>query len=226
MRDIYTSNLDKLFEAVEKARLHISEHHIVDIVAVSKYSTPDEIKALYDVGQHSFGENKIQDMSSKSKVLYELPIRWHFVGNLQANKINNLIDLNPVLFHSLDSLSLSYELDKKLKKKNKTMNCLLQVNTSLESSKSGVPPRYAKDIYDKIEENCPNIVLKGLMCIGANSENTDVVTQSFKDTKTIFDQLKTATILSMGMSGDFELAIKCGANMIRVGSKLFKSSKT
>ncbi len=221
MIDRYTANLDKLFIAIEKARLNISEHHIVDIVAVSKYSTTDEIKALYDVGQHSFGENKIQDLKTKSVSLEHLPIRWHYIGSLQKNKINNLIDLDPMLFHSLDSLELAYELDKKLKQKTKSMRCLLQVNSSYESSKSGVEPDEAIAIYKDIEKNCPNIILVGLMCIGANSTNTDEVARSFKTTKDIYDKLATATVLSMGMSDDFELAIKHGSNLIRVGSKLF-----
>lgn len=221
MKSTYETNLDNLFEAIEKARLNQSEHHIVDIVAISKYSTTNEIKTLYEAGQQSFGEYKIQDIKLKSKQLDKLPIRWHFVGSLQKNKINNLIDINPTLFHSLDSLELAYELDKKLKIKNKIMKCLLQVNSSFEHSKSGISPDDVLQTYRNIEINCSNINLKGLMCIGANSKDKQNIEKSFKITKDIYDKLRTATILSMGMSGDYETAIKCGSNMIRVGSKLF-----
>ena len=135
---IATKNLDNLITKVEAARLRVSEHHIVKIVGISKYSTIEDIKTLYEVGQRAFGENKVQDLRDKSKALDELPIEWHFVGTLQKNKINNLIDLNPTLIHSLDSLELAIELNKRLVEKNKKISCLLQINSSYEDSKSGV----------------------------------------------------------------------------------------
>ncbi|MFY9093646.1 YggS family pyridoxal phosphate enzyme, partial [Aliarcobacter butzleri] len=106
-----TKNLDNLITKVEGARLKISEHHIVKIIGISKYSTTQDIKTLYEAGQRAFGENKVQDLKQKSEELDELPIEWHFVGTLQKNKINNLIDLNPTLIHSLDSLDLAQELN-------------------------------------------------------------------------------------------------------------------
>ncbi len=221
MSNSFVKNLDRVIEDVEKARIKNSEHHIVDIVAISKYSTTNDIKELFDAGQQSFGENKIQDLKLKSKELKELPIRWHFVGKLQKNKINNLIEIKPALFHSLDSLSLAYDLNKKLFEKNKTINCLLQINSSYEQSKSGVNPQEAVAIYKDIEKNCPNIKLKGIMCMAPNSDDENIVKKSFKISKEIYDKLEDATILSMGMSGDFQTAISCGSNMIRIGSKLF-----
>jgi pyridoxal phosphate enzyme (YggS family) len=133
-----------------------------------------------------------------------------------------LIDLNPTLMHSLDSMELAYELDKKLKAKDKKMNCLLQVNSAYEDTKSGVDPKVANEIYEKIKNECTNIVLKGVMSIGAHSEDEKEISDSFKTTKEIFDKCEDAKFCSMGMSGDFELAIAHGSNMIRVGSKLFK----
>lgn len=215
-------NLDKVITDIEFARLQNSDHHIVQLVAISKYSTSDEVRALYNAGQRAFGENKVQDLKQKMEDLEDLPLAWHFVGTLQKNKINNLIDLNPTLMHSLDSLELAGELDKKLKAKNKTMNCLLQVNSAKEDTKSGVMPEDAKDTYKQISEKYTNIKLKGVMSIGAHSEDIEDIVQSFQTTKSIYDNCDGANICSMGMSSDFGLAINEGANMIRVGSALFK----
>ena len=218
-------NLDNIISKIEFSRLQLNDHHIVQLVAVSKYNTAEDIKALYEAGQRAFGENKVQDLKKKQEELQELPISWHFIGNLQKNKINNLIDLNPVLFHALDSLDLALELDKKLKAKDKTMNCLMQINSAYEDTKSGVDPKDAVDIYNEIKTKCTNINLKGIMSIGANSEDKTTIEKSFKTTKNIFEQLKDATICSMGMSGDFETAILNGSNIIRVGSAVFKECK-
>jgi len=214
-------NLDKLITNVEFARVQVNEHHIVQIVGVSKYNTSEDVATLYSAGQRAFGENKVQDLKEKSTTLEELPLSWHFIGTLQKNKINNLIDLKPVLMHSLDSLDLAEELNKKLEAKNTTMNCLLQINSSFEESKSGVNPSDAVEIYNTIIKQYPNIILKGVMSIGANSDDTNLINKSFALTKEIFDKCAGAKICSMGMSGDYELAIKNGSNMIRVGSALF-----
>lgn len=223
-KETATKNLDNLITKVEGARLRISEHHIVKIIGISKYSTSQDIKTLYEAGQRAFGENKVQDLKAKSEELEELPIEWHFVGTLQKNKINNLIDLNPTLIHSLDSLDLAIDLNKKLEAKNKKLSALLQINSAYEETKSGVLPEIAVEVYKQILELCPNIVLKGVMSIGAHSEDEKIIKESFKTTKKIFDELVPfgAKHCSMGMSSDFELAIASGSNMIRVGSTLFK----
>jgi pyridoxal phosphate enzyme (YggS family) len=214
-------NLDKIITNIEFARIQVNAHHIVQLVGVSKYNTVEDINTLYQVGQRAFGENKIQDLKEKSMALEELPISWHFIGSLQKNKINNLIDLKPVLMHSLDSLDLAIELDKKLKAKNTSMNCLLQINSSHENTKSGVNPDNAVELYTKISQEYTNIKLKGVMSIGAHSEDKNKIKKSFEITKSIFDKCSGAKICSMGMSSDYELAIACGSNMIRVGSSLF-----
>ncbi|AXX84405.1 YggS family pyridoxal phosphate-dependent enzyme [Aliarcobacter skirrowii] len=220
-----TKNLDSLITKVEAARLRVSEHHIVKIVGVSKYSTAQDVKTLYEAGQRAFGENKVQDLKQKSEELEEFPIEWHFIGTLQKNKINNLIDLNPTLVQSLDSLDLAIELNKKLESKNKKLSCLLQINSAYEDSKSGVYPEVAVKTYKDILEKCPNIILKGVMSIGAHVEDENIIKESFKTTKKIFDELApfNPQYCSMGMSSDFELAIECGSNLIRVGSSLFKN---
>lgn len=219
-----TKNLDEIITKVEGARLKISEHHIVKIIGISKYSTTEDINTLYEAGQRAFGENKVQDLKEKMQELEELPIEWHFVGTLQKNKINNLIDLNPTLIQSLDSLPLAIELNQKLESKNKKLSALLQINSAYEDTKSGVMPEVAVEIYKQIIELCPNIILKGVMSIGAHVSDEKVIKDSFKTTKKIYDEVVPlgAKYCSMGMSGDFELAIASGSNMIRVGSTLFK----
>ncbi|MDD3055699.1 MAG: YggS family pyridoxal phosphate-dependent enzyme [Aliarcobacter sp.] len=219
-----TKNLDEVITKVEGARLKISEHHIVKIIGVSKYSTDADVKILYEAGQRAFGENKVQDLKQKMEGLDELPIEWHFIGTLQKNKINNLIDLNPTLIQSLDSLDLALELNKKLEAKNKKLSALLQINSAYEDTKSGVLPENALEVYKQILKLCPNIILKGIMSIGAHVQDEKIIKESFKTTKKIYDELVPfgAKYCSMGMSSDFELAIACGSNMIRVGSTLFK----
>jgi pyridoxal phosphate enzyme (YggS family) len=217
------ANLDEVIWNIEAARISVSEHHIVQLVAVGKYTNVENIATLYELGQRAFGENQVQQLKERVHALEELPLEWHMIGTLQKNKINNLIDLTPYLMHSLDSLALAQELDKKLKAKNTTMNCLLQVNAAKEESKSGVSTEESVDIYQQIKETCPAIVLKGVMTIGAHTEDTRLIRQSFEVTHGIFEKLEKegATVCSMGMSGDYELAIKCGSNLVRVGSALF-----
>ena len=153
-----------------------------------------------------------------------LPLEWHMIGSLQKNKINNLIDLHPTLLQSLDSMDLALELNKKLLAKERKMHCLLQINAAKEETKSGVSPEEAFDIYQSIKETCPQINLKGVMTIGAHSEDIKEIQKSFETTRNIYQKLQKegATICSMGMSSDYELAIRCGSNLVRVGSALFK----
>jgi len=217
----YKIYIDDVIRRVETARLKVSGHHIVKIVAVSKYSTSEDISKLYEIGQRAYGENKVQDLKSKSTQLEDLPIEWHFIGNLQKNKINNLLDIDPTLFHALDSLELADELQKKLEAKDMTLDCLVQINSAYEESKHGFIPEDAKEAYETIQTRCPNIKLKGVMSIGAHSDDKEIIKKSFDTTYDIYKTLPNATICSMGMSGDFELAIESGSNMVRLGSLMF-----
>jgi len=213
--------LNELIQKVEKARLEVNEHLIVKIVAVSKYSNSEAVKTLYNEGQRAFGENRVQVLEEKVNNLEDLPLEWHFIGNLQKNKINKLLSLNPFMIQSINSLELAKEIDKRAKK---PIRCLLEINSAKEDSKSGLTPELAIETYHQILEECPNINLQGVMTIGAHSENQKEIIKSFELTYSIFDKLKNkgAKICSMGMSNDFELAIKSGSNMIRVGSALFQ----
>ncbi|HIQ47476.1 MAG TPA: YggS family pyridoxal phosphate-dependent enzyme [Sulfurovum sp.] len=218
------ANLDEVIWNIEEARITVSEHNIVKLVVVGKYTELENISTLYDLGQRAFGENQVQQLKSRMDALEALPLEWHMIGTLQKNKINNLIDARPTLMQSLDSLALAQELNKKLEAKETQMHCLLQINAANEESKSGFSAEEAYDMYQNIQESCPQIKLRGVMTIGAHSEDTALIQKSFESTHNIFEKLQKegATYCSMGMSADYELAIKCGSNLIRVGSKLFK----
>ncbi len=217
-------NLDEVIWNIEQARIVVGEHHIVKLVTVGKYTESENIETLYSLGQRAFGENQVQQLEERSKLLEDLPLEWHFIGTLQKNKINKLIDIRPFLMQSIDSLDLALALDERLERKGSVMNCLLQINSAGEKSKSGVSPDEAVDIYQQIAERCKSINLKGVMSIGAHTNEQQIVKESFETTYRIYESLGKdgASICSMGMSEDYELAITCGSNLVRIGSALFK----
>lgn len=223
-KETLRANLDKVIWNIEKARLSVSEHHIVKLVAVGKYTSVENIAALYSLGQRAFGENQVQQLEARSKELQDLPLEWHMIGTLQKNKINKLLDIGPSLFQALDGIELAIALEERLANKNQTLDCLLQINSAAENTKSGIEDQMAIDTYQEIIERCPHISLKGVMSIGAHTDNSQIVQQSFETTYKVFESLKNkgAAICSMGMSGDYELAIKCGSNLVRIGSSLFE----
>ena len=223
-KETLRNNLDRIIWDIEESRIKRSEHLIVQLCVVTKYTEVENIKTLYSLGQRNFGENQVQQLENRSNELKDLPLAWHMIGALQTNKINKLIDLNPVLLQSLNSLKLANELNKRLEAKGKTMSALLQINSAKEESKNGIMPEIAIDVYQQIKETCPNIELKGVMSIGAHVEDKEIIKQSFNTTYKIFENLQRngAKICSMGMSSDFKLAIECGSNMVRIGSTLFK----
>ncbi|GHS87687.1 UPF0001 protein [Campylobacterota bacterium] len=226
MRDLSNLPLDLLrraIERIENARLAYDPHHIVRFAAISKYASIAQIAELYACGQRAFGENKVQDLAQKSENLAALPIEWHFVGRIQSNKIGKLLDLRPALIHSIASLAQARQIDDRLAKIGCDQRALLQINSAREAEKSGVLPEVATQEYMAILESCPRIKLEGVMTIGSHSGEKSDVIKSFEITRDIFDRLPNATTLSMGMSGDYELAIKNGANLLRLGSILFNA---
>ena len=219
----YEKRYDEILTNIENVRVRVNQHQIIKIIAVSKSVDAKAIEDMYNIGQRAFGENRVQDLKSKVLELEKLPIEWHFIGRLQTNKINALIDLNPSLMHSCSSLDMAKEIDKRLGVKGKTMNLLLQINSAYEEQKAGINPESAIEVYDEIISTCKNINLKGVMSIGAHSEEEKLIKESFELTHSIYNNLENrgAKYCSMGMSGDYELAVECGANMLRIGSVLF-----
>ena len=193
----------------------------VTLIAVSKNVTCTEVRELYAQGQRNFGENRVQELAKKEQELQNFTdIKWHMIGRLQNNKINQMISLKPVLWQSCDSFERALEVDKRLSYK---LDTLLQINSANEDTKQGVSVANAAEIYERIQSECKNINLKGVMSIGAHVDEPKEVQKSFELTYKIYESLKSkgASICSMGMSSDYELAIKCGSNMIRLGTMLY-----
>ena len=162
----------------------------------------------------------MQELKNKSEILSNLPIEWHFIGRLQSNKINHLLALKPALWQSCESVEAALAVDKRL---DRELPCLLQINSAREDTKQGISPEAAQDAFLQIVQKCKFLKPVGVMSIGAHAIDERVVQKSFETTRKIYENLQPcgAGICSMGMSGDFELAIKCGSNMIRLGSILY-----
>lgn len=199
----------------------------VDLVAVSKTKPIEDILQAYHAGQRIFGENKIQEMSEKQQVLPK-DIRWHMIGHVQRNKVKYMASFVD-LIHGVDSLKLLKEINKQAIKHQRTIDCLLQVHIAQESTKFGFDANELKTVFDELSQNTlPNIRIVGLMGMASYTSNMNQVKSEFLSLKNLFDQFKQTfklTVLSMGMSGDYEIAIACGSNMIRVGSRIFGERK-
>ncbi len=196
---------------------------IVKLVAVSKNHPSDKIKEVYDLGQKVFGENKVQELLEKQPVLPN-DIEWHLIGHLQTNKVKYIAGF-VAMIESIDSEKLLKEVDKEALKNNRKINVLLQVKIAKEDTKFGLTTDEAKDIFNQyLEGNFPNIEIKGLMGMASFVDDETQIREEFSILKNLFDelsQLKPLETLSMGMSGDFPIAIKSGSNSVRVGSAIF-----
>ena len=195
----------------------------VKLVAVSKTNPAEKIKEVYDLGQRAFGENKVQELLEKHPVLPN-DIEWHLIGHLQTNKVKFVAGFISMI-ESVDSEKLLKEIDKEALKNERKINVLLQVKIAKEDTKFGLTVDEAKDIFNKyLHGNYPNIEIKGLMGMASFVENESQIREEFGILKQLFDELsnlKPLETLSMGMSGDFPLAIECGSNSVRVGSAIF-----
>ena len=195
----------------------------VELVAVSKFHPVEKIQEVYDCGQRVFGENKVQELLTK---VNELPadIQWHLIGHLQTNKVKYIAPFVDTI-QSVDSEKLLEEIDKQAAKNHRKIKVLLQVKIAEEDSKTGLEVNETKELFLKyLQGNFPNVQITGLMGMATFTENEAQIRREFTFLKQLFDQLslqKKLKTLSMGMSGDFELAIECGANSVRVGSAIF-----
>ena len=193
-------------------------------VAVSKTKPVDDIEKIYNLGHKEFGENKVQELLEKYDKLPK-DIKWHMIGHLQTNKIKKVIPIIS-LIHSVDSLKLLKKINNEAIKINKVISCLLQINISNENNKYGFTKDQTREIFNnKILKDFKFIRIKGLMGMASFTENKNQIRIEFKNLKKIFDELKIKNpelkIISMGMSGDYKIAIEEGSNMIRIGSKIF-----
>ncbi|WP_299209823.1 YggS family pyridoxal phosphate-dependent enzyme [uncultured Dokdonia sp.] len=199
----------------------------VTLVAVSKTKPISDLQEAYDSGQRIFGENKVQEMSEKWEQLPK-DIQWHMIGHVQTNKVKQMVEYVS-LIHSADRLKLFKEINKQAAQVDRTIDVLLQVKIAQEESKYGMPIQEATALLDGNQlDNYPNVRVVGLMGMASFTDDTNQVDTEFKMLESLFIRFresKNLKILSMGMSGDYELAIENGSTMIRVGSAIFGSRK-
>ena len=208
--------------AIIKIKSELPSH--VTLVAVSKTKPNELINQAYLAGQIDFGENYVQELVDKHQ---ELPkdIRWHFIGHLQTNKVK-LIAPFVNLIHGVDSLKLLEEINKQAQKNNRIINCLLQIYIAQEDSKFGLSFEECKELLQSNSYlNLKNICVGGFMAMASNTDNNEQIKKEFLSLKKFHESMVTIqlplNILSFGMSSDYQLAIECGSNMIRIGSSIF-----
>lgn len=200
----------------------------VTLVAVSKTKPISDLMEAYDTGQRIFGENKIQEMAEKW-VAMPKDIQWHMIGHVQTNKVKFMAPFVS-LIHGVDSLKLLEEINKHAKKNNRIIDCLLQIHVAEEETKFGLDENELNEILaSKTFQEMKNIQIVGLMGMATFTDNQEQIKKEFTHLKSIFDYLITKPkaqnlepkTLSMGMSGDYQLAIECGSTMVRIGSSIF-----
>ena len=196
----------------------------VTLVAVSKTKPVKDLMEAYNAGQRIFGENKIQEMAEKQQQMPK-DIQWHMIGNVQRNKVKYMASFVD-LVHGVDSLKLLNEINKQAAKHQRVINCLLQLKIAQEDTKFGMTSKEAHEILTSEHfKSLKNIAIVGVMGMASFTEDTSQIKEEFTLLKSNFDNLKNTDeklkVVSMGMSGDYPLAIENGSTMIRVGSRIF-----
>lgn len=216
------TNMMSIPDNLNKIKSELPEN--VTLVAVSKTKPNEAILEAYHAGQRVFGENKVQEMVQKWE---ELPkdIQWHMIGHLQRNKVKYMAEFVS-LIHGVDSTRLLKEIDKQAKKHDRVIPCLLQIHIAEEDTKFGLDEKELNELIDSDAfKAMENIKIVGLMGMATFTDNKDQVRKEFARLKSIFDTLKNKlphiSTLSMGMSGDYTIAIEEGSTMVRIGSSIF-----
>jgi len=201
----------------------------VTLVAVSKTKPVSDLMEAYEAGQRIFGENKIQEMTDKWETMPK-DIQWHMIGHVQTNKVKYMAPFVS-LIHGVDSLKLLQEINKQAQKNNRVIDCLLQVYIAEEESKFGLDEKELSEVLKQVQHDTGEfnyIRIVGLMGMATFTDNQTQIKKEFSRLKTIFDQFANLNTkncqlntLSMGMSGDYKLAIECGSTMVRIGSSIF-----
>ncbi|WP_027377266.1 YggS family pyridoxal phosphate-dependent enzyme [Kaistella palustris] len=195
----------------------------VQLVAVSKTHPAEMIQSAYDLGQRVFGENKVQELLAKQPVLPR-DIAWHLIGHLQTNKVKYIAGFIDTV-QSVDSAKILHEINKQAEKHNRTIKVLLQIKIAAEDTKFGLHKDEAEILFQQyLAGDFPHVQITGLMGMATFTEDRETVKKEFSTLKNIFDEFsmhRQLQTLSMGMSDDFQLAIECGANSVRIGSALF-----
>lgn len=203
----------------------------VTLVAVSKTKPVSDLMEAYYAGQRIFGENKIQEMTEKWEQLPK-DIQWHMIGHVQSNKVKYMAEYVS-LIHGVDSLKLLQEINKQAAKHNRVIDCLLQMYIAEEETKFGLDEKELEDILHFVQnDKLQNIKVVGLMGMATFTDNQTQIKKEFLNLKSTFDKINSLSIvnyqlsiISMGMSGDYNLAIECGSTMVRIGSSIFGNRK-
>ena len=203
----------------------------VTLVAVSKTKPVSDLMEAYNAGQRVFGENKIQEMTEKWEQMPK-DIQWHMIGHVQTNKVKYMAEYVS-LIHGVDSLKLLQEINKQGAKHNRVIDCLLQMYIAEEETKFGLDEKELEDILHFVQnDKLQNIKVVGLMGMATFTDNQTQIKKEFLNLKSTFDKINLLSIvnyqlsiISMGMSGDYKLAIECGSTMVRIGSSIFGNRK-
>lgn len=215
---------------IRNVRAHIPAH--VTLVCVSKFQSVEAIREAYNAGERHFGESRVQELKAK---IPQLPadIHWHFIGHLQTNKVRDLLKLRPYLIHSVDSLHLLEAINTEAAKQGITQDVLLEIHTAKETTKTGLLPYEIGPIIDFARDCLGSIRLRGYMTMATNTDDETEIQRCFMELSNLKNEVNRAlaaeksqisnedVVLSMGMSDDYQIAIECGATMVRIGSAIF-----
>ena len=225
-----TTNLQQMngiAQRLDRIKTELGPH--TQLIVVSKYRSIPEISAAYEAGQRAFAENRVQPLMERYEALPH-DIQWHLIGHLQTNKVKYIVPFVQ-LIHSVDSLKLLQEINKQAAKINKVQDVLLQVFVAQEETKFGLAPAEVKELLESPEcKELSNVRICGLMAMGSNTPDKAQIQAEFQQVANLFTELKKSSMrdnaafteLSIGMSGDYPIAVACGSTMIRVGSKVFE----
>ena len=237
IKDRYEKVQERIANAAKRAGRDSNDIHLV---AVTKYASVDDVRQLVDLGHVDFGESRLQHFTQIAAQIAEYidrrqelgepdlatPVRWHFIGHLQRNKCRRVLPLTRMI-HSVDSLRIAEEIQEIAGKKNLTIEVLLQANISRERQKTGIAPAAVGYLLEQIA-TMPNVIPRGMMCMAPESKDPEESRPIFQRCSELFEEMQTNphrgdafNVLSMGMSSDFEIAVECGSNIVRVGSALF-----
>ena len=214
----------QITDNIHKVRAHIPAH--VTLVCVSKYQPVEAIREAYEAGERHFGESRVQELKTKIPLLPE-DIRWHFIGHLQTNKVRDLLKLHPFLIHSVDSLRLLQTINDEAAKIGMVQDVLLEIHVAREETKSGFLPEELNSLplEDGWGEVFPHVRVRGLMTMATNTDDEAEIRRCFSTLKELSIVNSQFSILSMGMSDDYRIAIECGSTMVRIGSSIFGERK-
>lgn len=214
-------------ETIEALKNELPSH--VKLVVVSKFRSFSEIMEVYQTGHRAFAENRIQNLLERKSELPE-DIEWHMIGQLQSNKVKYIAPFISMI-HSLDGLKLAREIQKYGEKYHRSIDCLLQVHIAREETKSGIHPEELDRLLQDTEwQHLTYVNIRGVMAMATNTPDNQTITDEFNKVHAIFNHLKNTYFkdktdfdtLSMGMSGDYPLAIQAGSTLVRIGSKIFE----